>query len=105
MEHIEIYKKPILETFVTILGEEYLLSDIFVSINEILNTRENDTYGDYSLRDYEITDLKTMDLLCKLDFVKNYRGSRMANLYCLKNEEKLLEFESNLEDLKENLEK
>lgn len=105
MENIKVYKKPIIKDFVEILGEEYLLEDILLSISEIENTKENDRYGDYSLRDYELSDYKTIELLCKLDLVKNYRGERMANLYCVKNKEKLENFKEKLLNLSNELEK
>ena len=37
-------------------------------------------YGECSLRDYEVYDFKTMKELVKMGLVKNYTGSRMAEL-------------------------
>ena len=54
----------------------------FVTVND-------DHHGDYSLRDYELFYSNEMDKLVEMGLVKNYIGSRMANLYCIKDEEKV----------------
>ena len=82
---IKIYKKPVIKKFVTINGEEFALGELYSALEQISETRENDIYGDYSLRVYEINcDIKVMNKLVDMGLVKNYTGSRMANLYCMK---------------------
>ena len=81
---IEIIERPVITKFAIIDGEEFDLGDLYASLNEILETEENDKYGEYSLRDYELHDKKTMDKLVEMGLVKNFIGSRMANLYCVK---------------------
>lgn len=83
---IKIYEKPVIVKYVSIDGEEFCLDELFCCINEIRNTEEGDNYGDYSLRGYELSYPNTMDKLVKMGLVKNYTGSRMANLYCMKDE-------------------
>lgn len=83
---IKIYEKPVLTRFVTIDGEEFELYKLIPSLEEISETMENDSWGDYSLRDYELFSSETMNKLVKMKLVKNYTGSRMANLYCMSDE-------------------
>lgn len=86
--NIEIKEKMIPTKFVIIDDEEFELGELICSLDEISSrTEENDDLGDYSLRDYELSFPNTMDKLVKLGLVKNYTGSRQANLYCLKDAE------------------
>lgn len=84
---IKIYEKPVVTKFVTVDGEEFKFNELCASLEQISETNENDRYGEYSLRDYELYYPDVMDKLVKFGLVKNYTGSRMANLYCMKNEE------------------
>ena len=84
---IKTYEKPIITKFVEVDGEEFKFTELCASLEQILKTNEDDRYGDYSLRDYELYYPDVMDKLVKFGLVKNYTGSRMANLYCMKNEE------------------
>lgn len=86
---IEIYKKPVITKFVTVNGVEFELSKLYCCLDEIRQTEENDHYGEYSLRSYELSCPKEMDKLVKMGLVKNYTGSRMANLYCMKDEKEI----------------
>lgn len=86
---IKIYEKPITTKFVMIDGEEFQFNHLFAAIEQIMETRENDTYGDYSLRGYELYHPDVIDKLVEMGLVKNYTGSRMADLYCMKDEEGL----------------
>jgi len=101
---INITEKPVMTKFVTINGVEFELSRLYGSIYQIMNeTEENDHYGEYSLRSYELNDKETMDKLVAMGYVKNYTGSRMANLYCMANEKGLKELLNALNDAeKEN---
>lgn len=81
---IKIYKKPVITKFVMIDGEEFKLGDLYACLEQISETKEDDRYGDYSLRDYELVDYEVMNKLVKMGLVKNYTGSRMADLYCMK---------------------
>lgn len=84
---VNIYEKPVITKFVTLDNEEFELSTLYSCLNQLLReTQEDDHYGEYSLRAYEVEDKNTMDKLVKLGLVKNYIGSRMANLYCMKDE-------------------
>lgn len=92
--NIRIYEKPVITRFVTIDGEEFELGVLIASLEQISETMEDDSWGDYSLRDYELYCSETMNKLVKMKLVKNYTGSRMANLYCAKDKkciEELLE--------------
>ena len=83
---ISIYEKPVITKFVTVNGVEFELGKLFGCLEEISRTKVDDHYGDYSLRNYELSHTDEMDKLVKMGFVKNYTGSRMANLYCMKDE-------------------
>ena len=82
---IIFYEKPVMTRFVVINGEEFKTSELYLSLDQIMETEEDDSYGDYSLRDYQIVHQEVMDQLVNMGLVKNYTGSRMANLYCMKN--------------------
>lgn len=81
---IKVYEKPVVTKFVTIDGMEFELGALFSNLEQISETLEDDKYGEYSLRDYELYYPDTMDKLVKMGLVSNYTGSRMANLYCMK---------------------
>ena len=84
---IKIYEKPVITKFVTVNGVEFELGNLVCCLEEIRQrTKENDHWGDYSLRDYELSYPEDMDKLTQMGLVKNYTGSRMANLYCMKDE-------------------
>lgn len=88
--NIEIYEKPVITKFVSVDGVEFELGKLYGCLNQLLEeTKEDDHYGDYSLRDYEVHDLKTMRKLVNMGFVKNYTGSRMADLYCMEDKNKI----------------
>ena len=86
---IKIYEKPVITKFVTIDREEFKLNELFCSLEQISETDENDSWGDYSLRDYELYYPNVMDKLVSMGLVKNYTGSRMADLYCMKDAKKI----------------
>ena len=98
---IKIYEKPIMTKFVQIDGEEFDLHDLYRSLSEILETEENDHYGEYSLRDYQLHNKKITDKLVGMGLVKNYTGSRMANLYCIKDRERIEQLLHTLYELEE----
>ena len=83
---IKMYEKPVITKFVTVNGVEFKLGELFCCLEEIRRTEENDHYGEYSLRGYELSYPDEMDKLVEMGLVKNYTGSRMANLYCMKDE-------------------
>lgn len=83
--YIQIYKKPVMTKFVIIDEEEFELSKLYSCLEQIIEeTLEDDHFGAYSLRDYEICYPRAMDKLVEMGLVKKYIGSRMANLYCAK---------------------
>ena len=84
---IKIYEKPVIIKFISVNGVEFELGHLCCCLEEIRQlTTENDRWGDASLRDYELSHPNDMDKLVKLGLVKNYTGSRMSNLYCMKDE-------------------
>lgn len=87
--YIEIYEKPVPTKFVMVYGEEFELNELCACLEQISETEENDNFGDYSLREYQLYYPKTMNKLVKLGLVKNYTGSRMADLYCMKDKDKV----------------
>lgn len=90
--NIKIYEKPIPTKFIEVDGIEFELGELHCALEQMLRTKENDTFGDYSLRDYELhCEYETMEKLVKMELVKNYTGSRMADLYCMKNKSKIEE--------------
>ena len=84
---IKIYEKPVITKFVAVNGVEFELGNLVCCLKEIRQrTKKNDHWGDYSLRDYELSYPEDMDKLVQIGLVKNYIGSRMANLYCMEDE-------------------
>lgn len=96
---IKIYEKPVITKFVMIDGEEFLLSDMYGAVTQMLLTRENDSYGEYSFKRYELDNYDATQKLVKMGLVKNYTGSRMADLYCMKDEDGLKKLLDNLDEL------
>ena len=89
--NIKDYEKPVITKFVPIDGVEFELGALFSSLEQISTTWENDKYGEYSLRDYELYDYETMRKLVEMGLVSNYTGSRMADLYCMKDKKAIEE--------------
>lgn len=96
---IRIYEKPVITRFVTIDEEEFELGVLIASLEQISETMEDDSWGDYSLRDYELYCSETMNKLVKMGLVKNYTGSRMANLYCMSDKKGVEELLNTLYEL------
>ena len=87
--NIMIYPKTVVKKFVSINNMEFDYGELSLSIEQMLETRENDSTGDYSLRDYEVSYPDVLDKLVYLDLVKKYKGSREATLYCVKDKKRL----------------
>ena len=88
--NIEIYEKPVVIKFVMVDGVEFELSELICVLDQLLDaTKENDRYGDYSLRSYELYDYDITNKLVQMGLVNRYIGSRMAELYCMKDETKI----------------
>lgn len=96
---IKKYEKPVMVDFIYVNGVEFEARHLFCCLEEIKKTKENDIYGDYSLRDYELHYPDAMNKLVEMGLVKNYTGSRMANLYCMKDEKGIDELLKCLYDL------
>ena len=97
---IKMYEKPVITKFVTIDGVEFELGDLLCALEQMSETKQNDYYGDYSLRDYELNcSYDTMEKLVGMGLVKNYTGSRMANLYCTKDKKAITELIHKLYEL------
>ena len=80
----KVIVKHIPTAFVIINNKEYEIYEMLAAIDDMLDTSEDDTYGDYSLRDYELhATIDYYNCLIELGLVKNYTGSRMANLFCM----------------------
>ena len=96
----EIIEKLIPTKFVVINNVEFNLVNLIGCLRQILyDTKINDPYGDYSLRGYEIYDYDAMEKLVEMGLVKNYRGSRMANLYCMKDKNAIEKLIDTLDEL------
>ena len=82
---LEVYEKIIPIKMIKLGEKEYTLDDVREALNDMLDhTNEDDRYGEYSLRDYELSsDIKIYEWFVKEGLFKNYTGSRMANLFCL----------------------
>lgn len=97
---IKIYEKPVVTKFATIDGEEFELSKLYSCLEQIKEeTLENDHYGGYSLRSYELCYPEAMDKLVEMGLVKKYIGSRMAHLYCMKDKKGIKNLLSLLHEL------
>lgn len=84
---IKVYEKPVVTKFVEVNGFEFELGILCCCLEEIRRTAVDDHYGDYSLRDYELSHPSDMNKLVEMGLVKNYTGSRMARLYCMADEQ------------------
>ena len=103
---IKIYEKPVMTKFVTVDGEEFDLYELESSLIQFLDeTKERNSYGDYSLRDYELYNYEVTQELVKMGLVSNYTGSRMADLYCTKDEKAMRYLLDSLYKLEEEYEK
>lgn len=98
---IRIYEKPVITKFVVVNGVEFELGELCCCLEEIRRTTVDDHYGDYSLRNYELSHPNEMDKLVKMGLVKNYTGPRMANLYCMKDEKSIEDLITKLYELDE----
>lgn len=96
---IKVYEKPVMTKFVVLNGEEFQLSEVYVSLEQIMNTKEDDFWGDYSLRDYQLRNQEVMDQLVNIGLVKKYPGPRMATLYCMKDEQGIEKLQNLLYEL------
>ena len=101
---IRMYEKPVVTRFVSVNGVEFELGALLCCLEEIERTEKDDHYGDYSLKDYELSYPNEMDELVKMGLVKNYTGSRMANLYCMKDEKGIHDLMMALYELDESYE-
>ena len=80
----EFKTKLVPTTYITIDGEEYCLADMYAAIGDMLDTEEDDEFGDYSYRDYDLSvDKNYYNCLIKLGLVKNFTGPRQANCFCV----------------------
>jgi hypothetical protein len=84
----EIIEKMIPTKFVVFNGVEFELSNLIGCLSQLLNSTEiDDHYGEYSLRSYELDYFAETKKLVEFGWVANYTGSRMADLYCVKDDE------------------
>lgn len=95
---IKVYEKPVITKFVMINGEEFELGMLIACLEQISDTIY-DIYGNYSLRDYELIDYEITKKLVNMGVVKNFIGSRMADLYCIKDKEGIEELLDTLYEL------
>ena len=95
---MKIYEKPVMTKFCKVNGVEFELGALLCCIDEILTTHDDDKYGDYSLRDYELSHQEEMDRLVDMGLVKYYIGSRMAKLYCVKDRKGLEDLRTEIYD-------
>ena len=84
----EVIEKMIPTKFVVLNGVEFERGSLIGCLSQLLNSTEiDDHYGEYSLRSYELDYYSETKKLVEFGWVKNYTGSRMADLYCVKDEE------------------
>ena len=93
----ESFTKMVEVKFIRIDGYEFEKGLLYETIEMLDNqTKADDSYGDYSVREYEIPDYETMKNLVALGIVKNYTGPRMAKCYCIKDNETFKEFKEKI---------
>ena len=96
---IRKYDKMVKVDYISLNGIEFETRDLFGALEELSNTKADDKWGEYSLREYELNYYDSIKKLVDLGYVKNYTGSRMANLYCIANEEEFKELKEKLYSL------
>lgn len=80
---MEIFEKLEPIEYVKLNGKEFKARSVISALCDMLDTSEDDRYGDYSLRDYELSsDIEIYDTLAEMGLVKHWIGSREARLYC-----------------------
>ena len=96
---MKIIKESIVKDFIILDdGTKFLYEEFVSTITQMLNTTENDYWGEDSFRDYEVANLEVADYLVKLGYVKRHIGPRQATLYCVANKEKLENFLEDVEN-------
>lgn len=107
-EDLKAKVKNVPTVFVELNGKEFTIKSVLRALNEILNTEEDDKYGEYSLSDYELSydSYHICKTLVDMGLVRNYVGSRMADLYCIASgcTETLINLMNTMYDLLEELE-
>lgn len=83
--NFEIVEKLVPTKFVMLNGIEFEFVNLIGCIQQFLDIA--DVYYDAPLKDYELEFYDETKKLEKLDLITSYIGSRMAHLYCIKNEE------------------
>lgn len=79
---MKIYSKIIEIPMIEINGIKFDARDLFRALNELNQTESTDRYGDYSLRDYELScDYETIEGLVTLGYAFTFMGERQAKLY------------------------
>ena len=97
--NVEKYKKLVEMDFIRVDEFEFRSDNLFETLHILNQTMENDKYGEYSVRGYELPDSYTIESLIKLDLVKNYTGPRMADCYCIKDKDKFDKFYEEINNL------
>ena len=96
---MKIVKEPIINNFIILDdGTKFLYEELVSTITQMLNTTENDFWGDNSFRDYEVSNLEVADYLVKLGCVKRHIGPRQSTLYFARDKEKLEKFLEKIEN-------
>lgn len=86
IDNFEIVEQQIPKKFIKIENEEVGLIEFINTIEQVLETVPNsDIFG---LKDYEVFDYESIQLLLKMDYVVKKYGELQSIIYVLKNKEK-----------------
>lgn len=103
MFNVNAYSKMIPTTYIDVNNISFRAGDLLLAIDELEDTSDIGC-GEYAIKDYEVSDIKTMDKLVEMGVAKTFTGSRMAKLYCVNDEAALNELRSLCEEALDNFE-
>lgn len=84
--------------FVTIWNQELELTSLYYTLQQLSETKENDIFGDNSLKDYDLQYPEVAEKLVTMGIAEKNIGSRMAVFYHVKNRSLLEELLRKLEE-------
>ena len=96
--NLEIKEKMVPVKFVTIWNQEFELTSLYYTLQQLSETKENDIFGDNSLKDYDLQCPEVAEKLVTMGIAEKFIGSRMAVFYHVKNRSLLEELLRKLEE-------
>lgn len=96
--NLEIKEKMVSVKFVTIWNQEFELTSLYYTLQQLYETKENDISDDTSLKDYDLQYPEVAEKLVTMGIAEKSIGSRMATFYHVKKRSLLEELLRKLEE-------